>query len=87
LANHKSAAKRARQALKRQERNRTVRSETRSRVKAVRAAIETGDRESATQLLRVAERSLRKAASKGIVKKTTASRNVSRLSKAVAALS
>lgn len=87
MANHKSAEKRARQALKRQEHNRAIRSEVRTRVKRVRAALEGQDAEAARSSLRDAERALRKAASKGVVHKSTASRSVSRLAKAVASLS
>jgi ribosomal protein S20 len=49
----------------------------------VRGTIEGGDREGAQQKLRSAERALRKAASKGAIKKTTASRSVSRLARSV----
>ncbi|MDJ0786088.1 MAG: 30S ribosomal protein S20 [Myxococcota bacterium] len=86
MANHKSAAKRARQDLKRRDRNRTVRSAVRTQIKALRQAIEAGEKDTATARLRTTERSLRKAASKGVYKKTTASRTVSRLARAVAAI-
>jgi small subunit ribosomal protein S20 len=86
LANHKSAEKRARQALKRRVRNRDVKSEVRTRIKTVRAAVGAGDVQAAREQLRLAERSLRKASSKGVLKKTTASRSVSRLARAVHAL-
>ena len=86
MANHKSAEKRARQALKRRDRNRVIRGSVRTRVKAVRQAIEAGDGEAAQKELRLAEREFRKAASKGSLKKTTVSRKVSRLAKAVNAL-
>ena len=39
MANHKDAAKRARQALVRRERNRSYRTAMRNRIKAVRAAV------------------------------------------------
>jgi len=55
----------------------------RSLVKSVRSAVESGDREGAQQKLRSAERALRKAASRGAIKKTTASRSVARLAKSV----
>jgi small subunit ribosomal protein S20 len=87
LANHKSAEKRARQTIKRQERNRVVRGNVRTKVKAVRQAIEAGDGEIAVAKLRLAERAFRKAASKGVLKKATVSRSVSRLARAVHALS
>ena len=83
MATHRSAEKRARQALKRRARNREAKSQVRTLVKSVRGAIESGDRESAQQKLRGAERALRKAASKGAIKKTTASRSVARLAKSV----
>jgi small subunit ribosomal protein S20 len=55
----------------------------RSLIKSVRSAAEGGDAEGARQKLRSAERALRKAASKGAIKKTTASRSVARLAKSV----
>ncbi len=83
MASHKSAEKRARQALKRRARNRAVRSGVRTTVKEVQTAIGGGDASSARSQLGAAERSLRKAASKGVMKKKTASRAISRLSRAV----
>jgi small subunit ribosomal protein S20 len=52
-------------------------------VKAVREAIASGDRAAAAERLREAEKALRQAATKGVLKKETASRQVSRLAKAV----
>jgi small subunit ribosomal protein S20 len=83
VASHKSAEKRARQADKRRARNRGITSSLRTRVKAVREAIASGDKTAAATLLHDAETALRKAASKGVLKKETASRQVSRLAKAV----
>jgi small subunit ribosomal protein S20 len=83
MAQHRSAEKRARQAEKRRERNRGVRSQVRSSTRAVRAALEGGDVATAQTQLHRAEKILRRAASKGVLKKTTASRTVSRLAKAV----
>jgi len=83
LANHKSAEKRARQALVRRARNRQVRSALRSAVKALRQAIEAGDAGETQQKLRAAESRIRRAASKGVIKKATANRQVSRLTQAV----
>lgn len=83
MATHKSAEKRARQSAKRRLRNRGITSALRSRVKAVRDAIASGDREAAASRLREAEQALRKAASKGVLKKETASRQVARLAKSV----
>jgi small subunit ribosomal protein S20 len=83
LATHKSAVKRARQALRRRDRNRQVRSRLRSAVKAVREAVASGNREQASLSFRRAEGVLRKAASKGVIPKQRASRQVARLAKAV----
>ena len=81
MARHKSAQKRARQDVKRRERNRTLRSRTRSVVKSLRAELEAGAAGLAEKL-REAESALRKAASKGVIPKRRASRQVSRLAKA-----
>ena len=86
MANHKSAEKRARQALKRRDRNRIVRGSVRTQAKTVLKAIDAGDAETARSQLRLAEREYRKATSKGVLKKTTASRKISRLAKAVNAV-
>ncbi len=83
MATHQSAEKRARQALKRRARNRKAKSQARTLLKSVRSALESGDGEGARQKLRGAERALRKAASSGAIKKTTASRSVSRLARSV----
>ena len=83
MANHKSAEKRARQALKRRDRNRVTTGYVRNSVKAVRNAIEAGDGDTARNQLRLAERAFRKAASKGAIKKATASRSIARLARAV----
>ena len=83
MAQHKSAEKRARQAERRRARNRAITSSLRTRVKAVRDAIQSGDRASASAKLREAEKALRQAATKGVLRKETASRQVARLAKAV----
>jgi small subunit ribosomal protein S20 len=84
LATHKSAVKRARQALRRRARNRQVRSHLRSAVKDARTALESGPRDGAAEALRTAEGVLRRAASKGVIPKKRASRQVSRLARALA---
>jgi small subunit ribosomal protein S20 len=81
LARHKSAQKRARQDVKRRERNRTLRSRTRGVVKTLRADLEAGAA-GLDEKLREAESALRRAASKGVIPKRRASRQVSRLTKA-----
>jgi len=79
LAQHKSAKKRARQSLKRRARNRGTRSAVRTGVKAVRTNADAG--EDPTASLRSAEGLIRRAASKGVIPKKRASRQVSRLAK------
>ena len=79
MANHKSAMKRARQTIVRTERNRVVKSRVRTAVRQFRDAVAAGNIEEADALLKTATRELRKAASKGVFHKRTASRRVSRL--------
>ena len=80
LATHKSAEKRARQDAKRHARNRAVKSETKTIVKALRAELDAGAA-NVEGKLRAAESALRKAASRGVIPKRRASRLVSRLAK------
>jgi len=82
VANHKSAKKRARQALNRRERNRHDRSEMRTAVKRVETAVAAGDTEAAGGALKDAERKLRRASSRGLIHWKTASRRISRLTRA-----
>jgi small subunit ribosomal protein S20 len=81
VANHKSAKKRARQTLKRTERNRHTRSRVKSAVKSARSALAAGDAGETATALKAAEGVLRRAASKGAIPKRRASRSVSRLAK------
>jgi small subunit ribosomal protein S20 len=80
MANHPSAKKRHRQSLKRQERNKHVRSTVRNAVRAVQTS--AGEPEAAEKLA-AAERLLRKAQTKGIFHQKTVSRTVSRLTRLV----
>ncbi len=82
MANHASAAKRNRQSEKRRERNRNVRAALRTEIKKARTAIADKQAENNTGILRNAVSALAKAVSKGIFKKKTASRRISRLMKA-----
>ncbi len=86
MANHKSALKRIRQTEKRTERNRFYRTRLKNIVKAVRSAIDTGNKEEAGAALIVANQQIHKFVSKGLLKKETAARKVSRLHKAVNAI-
>lgn len=81
-----SAEKRARQSVKRNLRNRSVESGVKTVIKKVETAVTSGNREGAGKALLQAVRALNKAASKGVVHRNTASRNISRLTKKVNAV-
>ena len=76
---HKSAIKRARQSIKRNQRNRVILSRVKTAVKKVRMAIEQKNAEAARTTLQQATSELHKAVTKGTLKRNTASRWVSRL--------
>lgn len=83
MANHKSAQKRIRQTQTRTDRNKYYRTRIKNIIKAVREAVNTNDVEKAQESLKVANKELHKFVSKGIIKKNTASRRVSRLNTSV----
>ena len=76
---HKSTIRRARQAVKRQARNRATLSAVKSSVKKVQSAV-------AGKKLDDASSALSKAVTKGVLKRNTASRRISRLTKQVNSL-
>ena len=76
---HKSTIKRARQAEKRNQRNRTVLSSIKSVMRKVVDAVEEKNADEATSSLREATSALHKAVTKGVMKRNTASRRISRL--------
>mgnify|MGYP003638387176 CR=1 FL=1 len=86
MANHKQALKRIRQTEAVTERNKAVRTRMRTAVKALENAIEAGDKDAIGKTFTVAMSQLHKCASKGILKKETANRKVSRLSTRVKGL-
>ncbi|MFK7873342.1 MAG: 30S ribosomal protein S20 [Oligoflexales bacterium] len=88
MANHKSAKKRARQDIVRNQRNKGYLRHMRSVVKSVRQAGEAiikgeGDVQTASSLLKQAQSLLERAAQKGLIHRNNASRNVTRLTKMV----
>ena len=87
MANHKSALKRARQTVKRTERNRFYRTRIKNITRAVREAVEANDVAKAEEALKLANKSFHSYVSKGVLKKNTAARKVSRLTKLVNNLS
>lgn len=86
MANTKSAKKAARQAVRKAEVNKARRSRTRTSVRKVEEAIQSGNAEAALVALRNAEPEMMRAARAGVMHKNTASRKVSRLTKAIKAL-
>ena len=80
MATHKSAIKRQKQALKKQEKNRSVKSMLKTLSKKVEQAVEAKSADTAKDALVKAMKAYDKAASAGIIHRTTASRKISRLS-------
>lgn len=83
MANIKSQKKRILTAEKARVRNRAVRSELKTYVKKVRAAVEAGDKDAAQAAAYAACRKLDKAASKGIIHKNQAAERKSGVQKLV----
>ena len=80
MANHKSAAKRARQSVKRNARNTTALSSVRTFERKLRTAIAAGDKKGAQDALKAYMSKAQKAATKGVMHAKTAARKLSRLS-------
>lgn len=83
MANIKSQKKRILTAEKARQRNKAVRSELKTAIKAVRTAVEAGQLEDAQAAANKASRLLDKAASKGIVHKNQAAQRKSGVQKLV----
>ena len=83
MANIKSAEKQNRQRAKRQARNTAQKTATRTAVKRVRNAIGAKNAKEAKAALPAAIKAVDRAASKGVIKRGTASRSISRLTIAV----
>ncbi len=86
MANIKSQIKRIGTNKKAQDRNKAVKSEVKTAVRATRTAIATGDKAAATSALLVATKKLDKAASKGVIHQNQAANKKSAIAKQVAAL-
>ena len=86
MANIKSAKKRILVAETKAARNKAIRSKVKTYVKKVEAAITAGDKAAAQAALLAATSEIDKATTKGVFHNNTASRKVSRLSKAVNAM-
>ncbi|MDQ0648591.1 ribosomal protein S20 [Microbacterium natoriense] len=86
VANIKSQIKRNKTNEKAHERNKAVKSELKTHVRAARAAVATGDKAAAEAALKTAARKLDKAVSKGVIHQNQAANRKSAIAKQVAAL-
>jgi small subunit ribosomal protein S20 len=83
LANHKSALKRNRQNLKKNERNKGFRTLVRTLSKKVRTEADAGNKEQAEKELKAAVKVIAKVGGKGILHARAASRKISGLTRLV----
>ncbi len=83
MANIKSQIKRNRQNIKRQLRNKAVRSEMRTRAKNALGAAGTGDAEAAEEALRLAQKQFDVATARKVIHPKTAARRKSVLTRQV----
>lgn len=82
MANHKSAIKRIRQTKTRTERNKSLRSRMKTKIRALQSAAKNKDKNLDDSFKEVAS-VISASASKGALPKRTASRKISRLAKLV----
>jgi small subunit ribosomal protein S20 len=87
VATHKSAIKRQKQAEKKHEINKSVKSMLKTLAKKVEQAVEAKNADVAKDAMVKAMKAYDKAASQGILHKSTASRKISRLSTKVGKIS
>ncbi|MDY6104551.1 MAG: 30S ribosomal protein S20 [Acetatifactor sp.] len=83
MANIKSAKKRILVNRANADRNKAIRSEVKTAIKKVYAAVDAGDKAVAQQELIAATKTIEMAASKGVYHKNNVARKVSHISKAV----
>ncbi len=86
MANIKSNIKRIGTNRKAEDRNKAVRSELKTLVRAVREAAATGDKAAADAALKSANRKLDKAVSKGVIHKNQAANRKSAIAQKVSGL-
>jgi len=83
VPHHQDAIKRLKQNEKRRAHNRHFRSRMRNQIKRVRAAVASGETETAQTELLTAISVIHRVASKGVIHRNQAARRISRLNKAV----
>jgi len=86
VANIKSQKKRIRTNERARLRNQAIKSALRTDIRTFREAAEAGDKEKATEALRVASRALDKAVSKGVIHKNQAANKKSAMAQQTNAL-
>lgn len=83
MANTASAKKAVRKIARRTEVNKARRSRVRTYIRKVEEAIAGGDKDAASAALKAAQPEIMRSVSKGVMKKNTAARKVSRLAAGV----
>ncbi len=83
MANTRSAKKAVRKITARTAVNKDRRSRVRTFIRKVEEAVASGDKAAADTALKAAQPEIMRAVTKGVMKKNTASRKVSRLSQSV----
>ena len=86
MANIKSQIKRIGTNKKANERNKAVKSQLKTAIRATREAVVAGDKDKAVSALNFATKKLDKAASKGVIHKNQAANKKSAIAKQVASL-
>jgi len=86
VANIKSQIKRIGTNKKAQDRNKAIKSELKTAIRATRTAVAAGDKDKAVIALAFAAKKLDKAASKGVIHKNQAANKKSAIAKVVSAL-
>ena len=86
VANIKSQIKRIGTNKKAEERNKALKSELKTAIRATHKAVASGDKATATTSLTLATKKLDKAVSKGVIHKNQAANRKSAIAKQVAAL-
>ena len=86
MANTTSAKKRVRRDARKTDINASRRSRIRTFIKKVEVAIEAGDKDGASAALKEAQPELMRGVTRGVYKKNTASRKISRLSQQIKAI-
>lgn len=86
MATHKSAKKANRKTITRTAINKSRTSRIRTFIKALETQVSKGDKQGAIEQLKVTQSEIMRGVTKGVIKKNTAARTVSRLSVKVKAI-